>query len=120
MLDKICSATLCTYPGGGCWGVRTQRFELGNFDRVQILPSETLSEAEFEERTADAGANGVEFIQRLRSIPGIGSYIMLNRNGFTFSMNKHREASDEEIRNLHQQVRKAFCEVYELAEMRYS
>lgn len=95
-------------------------FELGNFDRIQIRRGETLSEFELAERVADAGAKGLAFVQRLRAIPHIGGYIILNRNGFTFSMDKHRDARAEEFKKLFHQVCGAFCEVYGFTKVRLS
>jgi len=120
MVEAICRATFCTYPGGGCWGVRTEGFELGDFDMVQILSLQTVLDTELEELAADAGPKGIEFIRRLRATPGMGSYIMLNRNGFTFSMDNHRKASNINFKQFGEQVFRAFCEVYRFSEMSFT
>ncbi len=100
--------------------MRTEDFELGDFDRVQILPTETVLDAELEERAADAGQKGIEFIRRLRAISGMGNYIMLNRNGFTFSMEDFRRKVSPDFKNFSGQVFKEFCDVYGFAEMNFS
>ncbi len=120
MSKEICHATVCTYPGGGCWGVRIKNFELGDFDRVQLLPNEVLSQDELAERLVPAGTQGLEFVRRLRTIPCIGSYTMLNRHGFAFSMEKHRERSGKELAQFTKRVLKEFCEVYGFKEMQIS
>lgn len=118
MSVRICNGSICGYPGGGCWGVSTGSFSLGNFEMVQIRTLESVTDARLKELTAEAGQQAFEFLKRLRAIPGIGSYAMLSPSTFTFSMNDHRNAAPGAMKELWKKVSAEFCDVYGFTEIK--
>lgn len=120
MADSICILSSRSYPGGGFWGVSTGDFRFGEFDMIQLNPISTVSDEELEEVAAGAGPRALDFLRRLRDVPGIATYVMLNAHSFSFGVKDFRSVSDEKIIEVRKNVFEIFRDVYGFEKLKFS
>lgn len=117
-MAHVVRGNVCTYPGGGAWGVRCED-DIGSFpvlpgwergQRFQLRVD--MSPEEREDKIALLPDVAQKFVRAVRSLEHIGAYMLLQGGSFSVSIRNHHELTGTERYGLLMKIAESFSQAY--------